>query len=225
MSPEVRSGIERGLLSSWVPVRRIKLRLTPLLKPLKGILKGFFNPAQGWTVALLSRDGSTLGCHARRSPRKWLHQSPACPSVFRRPSVSWAAQCRRICPRPRASGLWKAAKRNGPRRSRNAHCQTRRQPGNPRKSGIRPALAVAMIHLPQRRVILIPCRVHCAQPPVCLFSAGARAVWLRPRQWAAGELTRTEEAASLGTPFAKQLGVKDVVATGTARTGLGSFWR
>jgi len=38
------------------------------LKPVKGILKGFFNPAQGWTVALLSRDGSTLGCHEKMSP-------------------------------------------------------------------------------------------------------------------------------------------------------------
>jgi hypothetical protein len=34
----------------------------------KVILKGFRNPAQGWTVARLSRDGSTLGCHAKISP-------------------------------------------------------------------------------------------------------------------------------------------------------------
>jgi len=53
------------------------------------------------------------------------------PSAVGRPSVSWAARWQRIYSRRRALGWWKATKRSGSRRSRNAHSEARRQPGNP----------------------------------------------------------------------------------------------
>lgn len=60
--------------------------------------------------------------------------------------------------------------RRDSRRSRSAHCQARRQPGNPGKPEVRPALAVAVRDLPQRRIILSPRRARCAKPLVGLFS-------------------------------------------------------